>query len=198
MRPEGRPSIRALAAGVALAAAVSTLESGCGPADRHEPDAAARPDLDLGTADTQYVVDSTGARLMIVINRPPGAIREVRPRVVLLTNIFRDQLDRYGEVHFIHERWREGLAALPSDSSLVLNADDPLVAALGAGRPGTVYFGLGDPELAGDRPPHASDARLCIRCGARLEVSVTFYGHLSYYRCPACGLARPEPERTPE
>ena len=80
MRPEGRPSVRALAAGVALAAAVSTLESGCGPADRHEPDAAARPDLDFGTADTQYVVDSTGARLMIVINRPPGAIREVRPR----------------------------------------------------------------------------------------------------------------------
>jgi rhodanese-related sulfurtransferase len=52
----------------------------CGPADRSEPDATARPDLDFGTTDTQYVVDSAGARLMIVINRPPGAIREIRPR----------------------------------------------------------------------------------------------------------------------
>jgi rhodanese-related sulfurtransferase len=63
-----------------LAVMVATVMAACGPADRPEPDEAARPDLDLGTADTQYVVDSTGARLMIVINRPPGAIREVRPR----------------------------------------------------------------------------------------------------------------------
>ena len=60
------------------AVVVTTLLAACGPADR--PDEAARPDLDLGAADTQYVVDSSGARLMIVINRPPGTIREVRPR----------------------------------------------------------------------------------------------------------------------
>jgi UDP-N-acetylmuramyl tripeptide synthase len=124
----------------------------------------------------------------------PAAVQQLRPRVVLLTNVFRDQLDRYGEVHFIYDRWREGLAALPSDSSLVLNADDPLVAALGEQRPQAAYFGLGDPSLAVDRPAHASDARLCMRCGARYAVSVTFYGHLGYYCCPSCGLRRPEPE----
>jgi UDP-N-acetylmuramyl tripeptide synthase len=124
----------------------------------------------------------------------PAAIAELQPRVVLLTNVFRDQLDRYGEVHFIYETWRRGLSALPAASSLILNADDPLVAALGEGRTGVTYFGLGDPSLAIDRPPHASDARLCIRCGARYEVSVTFYGHLGYYRCPSCGLSRPEPQ----
>ncbi|MGH7542891.1 MAG: rhodanese-like domain-containing protein [Gemmatimonadota bacterium] len=59
---------------------LAAVLAACGPADRPEPDAVARADLDLGTADTQYVVDSAGAQLMIVINRPPGAIREVQPR----------------------------------------------------------------------------------------------------------------------
>jgi UDP-N-acetylmuramyl tripeptide synthase len=124
----------------------------------------------------------------------PSAVRLLQPRVVLLNNVFRDQLDRYGEVHFIHETWRQGLKALPSSSNLILNADDPLVAALGEGRPNVTYFGLGDPALGVERPPHAADARLCMRCGQRYEVTVAFYGHLGYYRCPACGLARPEPQ----
>lgn len=124
----------------------------------------------------------------------PAAVRALQPRSVLLTNVFRDQLDRYGEVHFIYQTWRDSLAALPPGSNLVLNADDPLVAALGDGRAGVTYFGLGDPSLALDRPPHAADARLCIRCGARYEVGVTFYGHLGYYHCPACGLSRPRPQ----
>jgi UDP-N-acetylmuramyl tripeptide synthase len=123
----------------------------------------------------------------------PAAIRDLQPRLTLLTNVFRDQLDRYGEVHFIYETWREGLKSLPSASSLVLNADDPLVAALGEGLPGAMYFGLGDPSLGQPRPPHAADARLCMRCGARYEVSVSFYGHLGYYECRSCGLRRPEP-----
>jgi UDP-N-acetylmuramyl tripeptide synthase len=124
----------------------------------------------------------------------PAAIRQLQPRLVLLTNVFRDQLDRYGEVHFIYETWRRGLEALPSESNLVLNADDPFVAALGQDRPNVTYFGLGDPALGLERPPHAADARLCMRCGARYEMSVAFYGHLGYYRCPSCGLSRPEPE----
>lgn len=70
--PDGRPSL--------LAVAVAALVAACGPADRTDPDRVARPDADPGTADTQYVMDSTGARLMIVINRPRGEIREVRPR----------------------------------------------------------------------------------------------------------------------
>jgi UDP-N-acetylmuramyl tripeptide synthase len=123
----------------------------------------------------------------------PAAIRMVQPRLTLLTNVFRDQLDRYGEVQFIYETWRRGLAALGPEVRLVLNADDPLVAALGQDRPNVAYFGLGDPALGVDRPPHAADARLCMRCGARYEVSVAFYGHLGYYRCPSCGLSRPEP-----
>jgi UDP-N-acetylmuramyl tripeptide synthase len=123
----------------------------------------------------------------------PAAATQLHPRVVLLTNIFRDQLDRYGEVHFIHQTWRDSLQNLPDASSLILNADDPLVATLGLNRPNAVYFGIDDPALGQDQPPHAADARLCIRCGARYEVSVSFYGHLGHYRGPSCGLERPRP-----
>jgi UDP-N-acetylmuramyl tripeptide synthase len=124
----------------------------------------------------------------------PIVLDQVVPRVVLLTNIFRDQLDRYGEVQFIYNTWRRAFDLLRPDATLVLNADDPMVAALGQDRENVLYFGLGDPSLGLERPPHAADARLCMRCGGRYEVSVSFYGHLGYYRCPSCGLQRPEPQ----
>src|SRR5215212_9346691 len=124
----------------------------------------------------------------------PIVIDQVVPRVVLLTNIFRDQLDRYGEVQFIYNTWRRALDSLRPDATLVLNADDPMVAALGQDRQNVLYFGLGDPSLGLERAPHAADARLCLRCGGRYEVSVSFYGHLGYYHCPGCGLQRPEPQ----
>ena len=125
----------------------------------------------------------------------PRALRSVKPRALLLTNLFRDQLDRYGEVHYVAGLWREALPRLPANAQLLLNADDPLVAALGAEHPGEVtYFGLGDVSQASRAEPHAADARLCTRCGARLAYSVTFYGHLGHYRCPSCGLERPIPQ----
>jgi UDP-N-acetylmuramyl tripeptide synthase len=123
----------------------------------------------------------------------PTATRSIRPRLVLLTNIFRDQLDRYGEVDFVFRTWRQATTMLPTATRLVLNADDPLVAALGEGRESAVYFGLEDTSLAIERPPHAADARLCVRCGARYAVDVSFYGHLGHYRCSSCGFARPRP-----
>jgi lipid II isoglutaminyl synthase (glutamine-hydrolysing) len=124
----------------------------------------------------------------------PAAIRLVQPRLVLLTNIFRDQLDRYGEVHFIHQTWTAGLTSLHDEARLVLNADDPLVASLGLENSDAIYYGVNDPSLGVSTSPHAADARLCIRCGERYVVSVSFYGHLGHYQCPACGLRRPEPQ----
>ncbi len=124
----------------------------------------------------------------------PGALKQVTPRALLLTNLFRDQLDRYGEVHYVAGIWREAIARLPTSTRLVLNADDPLIAALGEGRDDVVYFGLGDVLQAASAEPHAADARLCSRCGARLRYAVAFYGHLGHYLCPACGLRRPRPQ----
>jgi UDP-N-acetylmuramyl tripeptide synthase len=124
----------------------------------------------------------------------PAAIREIRPRTVLLTNIFRDQLDRYGEVHFVADLWAKAIRHLPMDTTLVLNADDPLVSALGRDQPaGVISFGVGDVTAGSDEVPHASDARICPACGTAFVYEVCYYGHLGRYACPGCGLARPEP-----
>jgi UDP-N-acetylmuramyl tripeptide synthase len=124
----------------------------------------------------------------------PAALREVRPRRVLLTNIFRDQLDRYGEVHFVAELWARAIRQLAADTMLVLNADDPLVATLDRDRPdGAIFFGVGDASVGTDEVPHASDARICPVCGTAFAYAVCFYGHLGQYSCPGCRLARPAP-----
>ncbi len=124
----------------------------------------------------------------------PRALEHLVPRALVLTNLFRDQLDRYGEVHYVAGLWREALARLDPSCQLVLNADDPLVASLSSSRAGgTRYFGIGDRQQAVAALPHAADARLCTRCQARLDYSLVFYGHLGHYRCPSCGLERPTP-----
>jgi UDP-N-acetylmuramyl tripeptide synthase len=122
----------------------------------------------------------------------PHVLREVHPRVVVFTNLFRDQLDRYGEVEAVASLWREALNTAPSPPRLVLNADDPTVAALGEERPDSVYFGVEDRSLDTGRPEHAADALNC-RCGARLEYGASFFGHTGHWRCPGCGRSRPEP-----
>ena len=125
----------------------------------------------------------------------PAALRQIRPRAMLLTNLFRDQLDRYGEVHFVAELWQQAFKDLPSDAALVLNADDPLVADLGRERAQPpLYYGVGDVSAGTAEVPHASDARLCGRCGAAYAYGVSFYGHLGHWACPSCGLTRPTPQ----
>ena len=121
----------------------------------------------------------------------PEVLRRVRPRAVLLGNLFRDQLDRYGELEHIAERWRAATAALPAAATLVVNGDDPQVGDLGHGREGAVAFGIDDPRHA--RPlQHAADSRYCVRCGHPYEFAAAYVGHLGDYRCPDCGHARPE------
>lgn len=124
----------------------------------------------------------------------PAALREIRPRAVLLNNIFRDQLDRYGEVHFVADLWAKAIAQLPTDTTLVLNADDPLVATLGRERQdAAIYFGVGDTSVGSGESPHAQDARICSVCGTAFTYEVFYYGHLGQYRCSGCGLTRPTP-----
>jgi lipid II isoglutaminyl synthase (glutamine-hydrolysing) len=96
----------------------------------------------------------------------PEAIRRTRPRVVLLANLFRDQLDRYGELELVAERWREAVADLPAATALVVNADDPVVAELADGRANVLRFGLDDPRHARPALQHAADSKYCVRCGA--------------------------------
>jgi UDP-N-acetylmuramyl tripeptide synthase len=122
----------------------------------------------------------------------PEVARRVRPRAVVLGNLFRDQLDRYGELELVAERWRAAVAGLPAGSLVVVNADDPQVGDLGLDRPSTLHFGLDDPRHARAGLQHAADSKWCIRCGRPYEYASAWVGHLGDYHCPACGHRRPE------
>ena len=118
---------------------------------------------------------------------------QLRPRAILLSNLFRDQLDRYGELETIADRWAAVVTTLPADVRLVLNADDPLIADLGRERAGACYFGVEDDSVALAEMQHASDSKHCRRCGAAYVYDTVYLGHLGHYRCPSCGQRRPEP-----
>jgi lipid II isoglutaminyl synthase (glutamine-hydrolysing) len=121
----------------------------------------------------------------------PEVMRRTHPRVVCLGNLFRDQLDRYGELEHIAERWRAAVAGLDREATLVANADDPRVAALAEGRGSTLLFGVDDSRRARTGLQHASDSKYCIRCGHPYRYDAVYVGHLGAYRCEACGHARP-------
>ncbi len=123
----------------------------------------------------------------------PLVLAETTPRAIVFLNLFRDQLDRYGEVEAVATLWRRCLAEAPQNICLVLDADDPMVASLGEGREHTVYFGVDDDRMAQEQVDHASDARSCL-CGATLQYEAAYFGHVGRWRCPACGRARPQPD----
>ncbi|HTQ69570.1 MAG TPA: MurT ligase domain-containing protein [Solirubrobacteraceae bacterium] len=119
---------------------------------------------------------------------------ELSPRAIVLSNLFRDQLDRYGELERIAESWEEVLGAC--STCPVLNADDPLVADLGREHPQTLYFGVEDDSLALPGMSHAADAKHCRRCGAPYAFDAVYLGHLGHYHCDSCGQRRPTPALT--
>jgi lipid II isoglutaminyl synthase (glutamine-hydrolysing) len=121
----------------------------------------------------------------------PEIIRRVRPRALALANLFRDQLDRYGELEHIAERWRAAVAALDPDVALVLAGDDPLVASLGEGRANVARFGIDEPAVARPSLQHAADSKYCLTCGRPYVYDAAYVGHLGAYRCAYCGAARP-------
>jgi len=119
---------------------------------------------------------------------------QLRPRVILVTNLFRDQLDRYGEVTHTLENIRAAIEGAP-EALLCLNADCSLTASLSRTLPNrAVFFGV-DRGAAPSRPrPEISDATHCIFCKAEYEYDYISYGHLGGFRCPRCGYRRPEAE----
>ncbi|HEV7132424.1 MAG TPA: MurT ligase domain-containing protein [Gaiellaceae bacterium] len=121
----------------------------------------------------------------------PEVMRRVRPRTVCLGNLFRDQLDRYGELELVAERWRDAVAELDESATLIVNGDDPQLGALADAHERSTVYGLDDPRVARPALQHAADSTHCIRCGAPYEYAAAYVGHLGDYRCPKCGHARP-------
>ena len=120
-------------------------------------------------------------------------VPQLDPRALLLGNLFRDQLDRYGELETIADRWAATVGSLGAAAGLVLNADDPLIADLGRARREVTYFGIEDPSVAMAEMQHASDSKHCRRCGAAYSYEAIYLGHLGRYHCRSCGQRRPEP-----
>jgi UDP-N-acetylmuramyl tripeptide synthase len=129
----------------------------------------------------------------------PRVANDLEPRLIVLSNLFRDQLDRYGELETLADDWAGMVAAHAGSTQFVLNADDPLIADLGRDRdlrrrPGVTYFGIEDPSQALPELQHAHDAKHCRRCGAPYAYERAFVGHLGHYTCPNCEADRPAPE----
>jgi UDP-N-acetylmuramyl tripeptide synthase len=117
--------------------------------------------------------------------------RRVRPRVLCLGNLVRDQLDRYGELELVAARWREAVQELDPAATLVVNGDDPQVGDLAREREGSLVFGLDDRAVGRPALEHAADSKYCVACGTPYDYATAYVGHLGEYHCPACGHGRP-------
>jgi UDP-N-acetylmuramyl tripeptide synthase len=118
-----------------------------------------------------------------------------RPKAVVFTNIFRDQLDRYLEPAYVTALLERAIRILPADTALVLNADDPRVALVAADLSNPrLYFGIEDPELSRGGADPTSDFPRCPRCNGELTYTCVYYAHLGLWACDSCGLTRPQPQ----
>lgn len=125
----------------------------------------------------------------------PQAILETNPKVVVITNLFRDQLDRYGEINTLRKIWQDALKK--TRAALILNSDDPNVAHLGHDTKGkVVYFGLSDKKQGRKILPRIADAKYCPICATPLVYETIYASHMGEYRCPECGHKRPQPQVT--
>jgi UDP-N-acetylmuramyl tripeptide synthase len=129
----------------------------------------------------------------------PKVAAQLEPSLLVLGNLFRDQLDRYGEMETLAAEWGKAVASCEGRTRFALNADDPTIADLGRDqgeepRRGVVYFGIDDASQALPELQHAFDAKHCRRCGHPYSYERAFVGHLGHYSCPNCGATRPRPE----
>ena len=124
----------------------------------------------------------------------PRLVDDVAPGTIVVTNLFRDQLDRYGELETTAAHIRRALVRGPEGMTAVLNADDPMVAALGDDLPRVIYAGLDDPSLLQSELSHGADAKFCPRCGSAFVFEGVYFGHVGHYHCPRGDFARPSPD----
>lgn len=139
----------------------------------------------IGQLDADYAI------LEVDENVLPLVLHECQPQFILGLNLFRDQLDRYGEVDTISQRWQKAIAPLPTHTTVILNADDPTLCHLGQQLPQNVrFFGLTEPDVYLEEIPHAVDSIYCPSCGHPLDYKGVYLSHLGDYNCPNCGFSK--------
>jgi UDP-N-acetylmuramyl tripeptide synthase len=121
----------------------------------------------------------------------PVVATDIGLRVLLVTDLFRDQLDRYGELYAVAGAIDRVALALPPDAAFIVNADDPMVAAMATARTGKrVTFGF-DLDESTDRITRAADTIRCPRCRSDLQYRAVYLSHMGDYACPSCDFRRP-------
>jgi lipid II isoglutaminyl synthase (glutamine-hydrolysing) len=118
----------------------------------------------------------------------------IKAHTVLVTNFFRDQLDRYGELDKTVGMVRDSIANHLPEATMILNADDPLVAQMGTRMQKVVYYGVASNKYSSFTSEQAREAKFCSFCGGEYEYQLYHYGQLGIYACPNCDFKRPEPE----
>src|SRR5918997_312530 len=121
----------------------------------------------------------------------PRVAAEAELRILAVLNLFRDQLDRYGELAYTGKVIASAFSALPDEGAVVLNADDPLVASLGRSASNPGYYGVDEPALDTGRLQHIADSKDCPLCGTALDYETVYMGHVGVYRCRNCTFGRP-------
>ncbi len=138
-------------------------------------------------------------------NTLPLILKEIEnPDFIILLNLFRDQLDRYGEIDTITSAWKKSLDNLSSKTTLILNADDPQIVYLNPHRQAipipyrkrsydqVYYFGLEDKKPVITNSQHASDSIYCPRCQTKLIYKTVYFSHLGNWICKKCGYEHPK------
>lgn len=142
----------------------------------------------IGSLDVDYAI------LEVDENIIPRVLEPIKPRVILCLNLFRDQLDRYGEVDTISKRWTKVIAKLPEETVVIPNGDDPTLSLLGQQLSQKVlFFGLSEPDKYLDKIQHAVDSIYCPSCGHSLDYKGVYLSHLGDYECPKCGFKKSQP-----
>ncbi|MBE9052966.1 Mur ligase family protein [Nostocales cyanobacterium LEGE 11386] len=142
----------------------------------------------VGTLNVDYAI------LEVDENIVPKVLTPLQPRIILCLNLFRDQLDRYGEVDTISKRWTKVISTLPPETVVIPNADDPTLSYLGQQLPQKVlFFGLNEPENYLEAIPHAVDSIYCPSCGHSLDYQGVYLSHLGDFTCPKCGFSKSKP-----
>lgn len=142
----------------------------------------------VGSLDVDYAI------LEVDENIIPKILTPIQPRIILCLNLFRDQLDRYGEVDTISKRWTKVISTLPLETVVIPNADDPTLSYLGQQLPQKVlFFGLNEPEKYLDAIPHAVDSIYCPNCGHSLDYKGVYLSHLGDFTCQDCGFTKSKP-----
>ena len=121
----------------------------------------------------------------------PRVAAEAELKILAVLNLFRDQLDRYGELAYTGKVIASAFGDLPSDGAVILNADDPLVASLGRSTRRPIFYGVDESSLDTGRLQHVADSKDCPVCGTALVYEIVYMGHVGVYDCPRCDFSRP-------